>query len=126
MTDYNHQLDTSAALRIEYLSREPYHDIQKLFSKADIRGFSCRSFIIIYLLSVNNERFAQNIYCSDSEFEQIKKILKQQLLSDNINVQNITDYLKADFEQFQSPNLKKDALNALNLIESIKPQLVWY
>ena len=126
MPDYNHQLNTSAALRIEYLSREPYRDIQKLFSKADIRGLSCRSFIIIYLLSTNNERFAQNIYCSDSEFEQMKKQLKQQLLSDDINIQNITDYLKADFEQCQSPNLKKDALDTLNLIESIKPQLVGY
>ena len=126
MTNYQYELEKSAALRIEYLSREPYRDIQKLFSKADIRGLSCRSFIIIYLLSANNERSTQNIYCSDSEFEQIKKILKQQLLSDDINIQNIINYLKADFKQCQSPDLKKDALNTLNLIESLKPQLVWY
>ena len=126
MTNYQYELERSTALRIEYLSREPYRDIQKQFSKADIRGLSCRSFIIIYLLSANNERSTRNIYCSDSEFEQIKKILKQQLLNDDINVQNIIDYLKADFEQFQSPDLKKDALNALNLIESICPQLLWY
>lgn len=126
MPYYNHQLNTSAALRIEYLSREPYRDIQKLFSKAEIRGLSCRSFIIIYLLSANNKHSTRNIYCSDSEFEQMKKQLKQQLLNDDINVENIIDYLKADFEQFKSPDLKQDALNALNLIESLKPQLLWY
>ena len=126
MITYQQELKKSAALRIEYLSREPYRDIQKLFSKADIRGLSCRSFIFIYLLSANNKRSTRNIYCSDSEFEQIKKILKQQLLNNDINIQNIIDYLKAELEQFQSPDLKKDALNALNLIESIKPQLVWY
>lgn len=124
--NYDDQLDKSAALRIEYLSRKPYRDIRKLFSKEDIWGLSCRSFIIIYLLSANNERSTQNIYCMDAEFEHIKKTLKQQLLSDDINAQNIIDYLKAELKQFQSPDLLQDASKTLTLIKSICPQLLWY
>lgn len=102
--DYDKQLDRSAALRIEYLSRKPYRDVQKLFSKEDIHGLTCKSLVFTYILSTNNKRYRKLLYYERPEFEQTKALLKKHLLDD----------------------LRQDALYTLNIIESIKPQLIWY
>ena len=126
MTDYQQELEKSAALRIEYLSRESYRDIQKIFSTVDIQGLTCKSFIFSYILSTNNKPYKKPFYYGRPQFEQTKVLLKEHLLDEDICLQNILDYLKAELIHLQSDDLRQDALYTLDIVESITPQLVWY